>query len=232
MQIADSSSPSMERVLGLFTIRLFKMYVNVSQLSRRKVQKCPASHPQSHTYEMVVDSAIISIHLELLGNHSLKSDWRTVSASSLPLWSFRANISPTCHGNCEACSIDGKVSLCLKVWLCGVRFLSKLKILHITPSVEYFILSNWYVGALFIHSYIFLAKHPGLTLSSDHHIPNCLCIIKCQYFACTYPHIHSSCDASYFKASFWPVEVGFCVKLKVDLGLCCLNHNMCVDTGW
>lgn len=54
---------------------------------------------QSHTYRLIVDSAIVSIHLELRGNHSLfyQSEWETVSTCSGPQWYFRSDFSPACH---------------------------------------------------------------------------------------------------------------------------------------
>lgn len=50
---------------------------------------------QSHTSRLIVDSAIISVHLELRGNHSLfyQSEWGTVSTCSVPQWYFRSDFS-------------------------------------------------------------------------------------------------------------------------------------------
>ncbi len=50
---------------------------------------------QSHTSRLIVYSAIISVHLELRGNHSLfyQSESGTVSTCSVPQWYFRADFS-------------------------------------------------------------------------------------------------------------------------------------------
>jgi len=68
---------------------------------------------QSHTSRLIVDSAIISVHLELRGNHSLfyQSEWGTISTCSVPRRYFRLDFSLLAiyaeiglEGKCNACS--------------------------------------------------------------------------------------------------------------------------------